>query len=286
MYLWGRIPKPIAGATHVTGKNFPLGGTKPANYPFLPVSPPPSPVMLPPPPRVSTKPYSQWASATVAFMENSKVRLPELHSSSEPASPWPTAKPCTHHARTSGPHGPHGGGVLSIRSTVSGSRALVGKAQESTGFGVVRPSCFDRCALSAQVGACGYGAMTEASWPFQNFASVISNSNIDLYSGKCGACYELDCTGALSQWWDSSVCTGSNVVVQVTGQCSCPAGQPDHVCCKSQPYMVVSRKAMTTLAAPVWDGTKGTSMLSSRLMLTSASQRYASASRSEKAGYR
>ena len=111
--------------------------------------------------------------------------------------------------------------------------------------------------LRAQVGSCGYGVLSENQFPFAYFASVISNDNLDLYSGKCGVCYELDCTGSPSQWWDSSVCTGSNAVVQVTGQCTCPAGQPDRPCCKSQPYMVVSKKAMKALADPVWDGARG-----------------------------
>jgi len=46
-------------------------------------------------------------------------------------------------------------------------------------------------------GACGYGSgiETDELWPYT--ASLISLSSFDLFTGNCGQCVEVTCTGAV-----------------------------------------------------------------------------------------
>jgi len=111
-------------------------------------------------------------------------------------------------------------------------------------------------------GACGYSHLKLTEFPFMHTAEAISNSQIDSYSGNCGMCWEVECSGSPLQYWDERVCTGKNVVVQVTGKCECPSSNPGHYCCKSEHHMVLSKSAMAELAGPLWDGNSGVGVIS------------------------
>lgn len=48
---------------------------------------------------------------------------------------------------------------------------------------------------SQDIGSCGYGYTNRGSFPFAFVAGPVTSSKLDLYTGKCGSCVEIKCTG-------------------------------------------------------------------------------------------
>ena len=52
------------------------------------------------------------------------------------------------------------------------------------------------------VGSCGFGYISRSSFPYTYIAAPVRSSSLDLWSGQCGTCVEIKCTG--TPLWDAS----------------------------------------------------------------------------------
>ena len=78
---------------------------------------------------------------------------------------------------------------------------------------------------------------------------------LDLYTGSCGACFEVACLNASASYYPPAYgapCSSASVVVQVVDSCPCvQPGNPKsnaHWCCGDMPHFDLSTQAFTQIA--------------------------------------
>ena len=49
--------------------------------------------------------------------------------------------------------------------------------------------------LLQDIGSCGYGYTPRSSFPYGYVTGPVTSGKLDLYTGKCGSCVEIKCTG-------------------------------------------------------------------------------------------
>ena len=73
------------------------------------------------------------------------------------------------------------------------------------------------------VGACGYGRISTSSFPYALITATTKAPPLDMFTGECGACYEIACRGApiMRNSVPTDICSQQSVIVQVTDACPC-----------------------------------------------------------------
>ena len=77
--------------------------------------------------------------------------------------------------------------------------------------------------VGPHVGVFGYGRISTPPFPYALIAPPTKSPPLDMFTGECGACYEIACRGApvMRNAVPTDICSQQSVIVQVTDACPC-----------------------------------------------------------------